>query len=52
MLHVAKFRYGATVPENVHIVYPAQETVKHLAKFGWLPSSDVAAVTKPRREIR
>ena len=26
----------------------AQETVKHLAKFGWLPLSDVAAVTKPR----
>jgi len=27
---------------------PAQETAKHRAKFGWLPLSDVAAVTKPR----
>jgi len=31
---------------------PAQETVKHRAKFGWLPLSDVTAVTKPRRETR
>ena len=31
---------------------PAQETAKHRAKFGWLPLSDVAAVTKPRRETR
>jgi len=31
---------------------PAQETAKHRAKFGWLPLSDVAAVTKPRRESR
>ena len=30
----------------------AQETAKHRAKFGWLPLSDVAAVTKPRRETR
>jgi len=29
---------------------PAQEMAKHPAKFGWLPLSDVAAVTKPRRE--
>jgi len=29
---------------------PAQETAKHHAQFGWLPLSDVAAVTKPRRE--
>jgi len=29
---------------------PAQEMAKHCAKFGWLPLSDVAAVTKPRRE--
>ena len=26
---------------------PVQETAKHHAKFGWLPLSDVAAVTKP-----
>ena len=31
---------------------PAIETAKHSAKFGWLPLTDVAAVTKPRREIR
>ena len=29
-----------------------QETAKHRAKFGWLPLSDVGAVTKPRRETR
>ena len=27
-----------------------QETAIHRAKFGWLPFSDVTAVTKPRRE--
>jgi len=47
MLHLVKFRNGARAPENVHNV-EAQETVKHCAKFGWLPLSDVAAVTKPR----
>ena len=31
---------------------PAQEMAKHHAKFGWLPFSDVAAVTKPREETR
>jgi len=31
---------------------PAQETAKHRAKFGWAPVSDVAAVTKARRETR
>jgi len=31
---------------------PTQETAKHRAKFGWLPLSDVPAVTKPRRETR
>jgi len=30
----------------------AQQTAKHRAKFGWLPLSDGAAVTKPRRETR
>jgi len=29
-----------------------QETAKHRAKFGWPPVSEVAAVTKPRRETR
>jgi len=31
---------------------PAQETAKHRAKFDWPPMSDIAAVTKPRRETR
>ena len=31
---------------------PAEETAKPHAKFGWLPLSDVAAVTKTRRETR
>jgi len=31
---------------------PAQATTKHCAKFGWLPLSDVAAVTKPRCKSR
>ena len=30
----------------------AQEMVKHRAKFGWLPLSDVVAITKPKRETR
>jgi len=29
---------------------PAQATTKHRAKFSWLPLSDIAAVTKPKRE--
>jgi len=43
-------RLGVSVlPESV---CPAQVRVKHCEKFGWLPLSDVAAVTKPRRESR
>jgi len=45
-----KFRYGATALKMYSVA--AKETVKHRAKFGWLPLSDVAAVTKPRRETR
>ena len=30
----------------------AQETAIHRAEFGWSPVSDVAALTKPRPEIR
>ena len=43
-----KFRNGARTLENVCSV-PVQETAKNRAKFGWLPLSDVAAVTLPRR---
>jgi len=52
ILHLAKFRYGVRVPENEYNSVPAQETAKDRAKFGWLPLSDVAAVTPPRRETR
>jgi len=42
---------GQQPPKCIYNV-AAQETAKHRAKFGWLPLSDVAAVTKPRRETR
>jgi len=51
-LHLSEFRQGAKAPENVYIAYQAQEMAKHRAKFGWTAVSDVAAVTKPRRETR
>ena len=44
-----KISSGARAPENVYNV-PAQETAKHRARFGWPPVSDVAVVTKSRRE--
>jgi len=35
ILHLAKFRYGATAAESVYIVYqPMQVRTKHCAKFG------------------
>jgi len=37
-------------PRKCIYTVPAQEMTKHRAKFGFLPFSDVAAVTKPRRE--
>jgi len=39
-------------PLKIYICLPAQVRAKHCEKFGWLPLSDVAAVTKPRRESR
>jgi len=40
-------------PDNVYnYSVPAQETAKHRAKFGWLPFSDVRAVTKPTCQTR
>jgi len=36
--------------KNCIYIVAVQETTKHRAKFGWPPVSDVAAVTKPRRE--
>jgi len=38
-------------PDTVYSV-PTQETAKYRAKFGWFPLSDVAAVTRPKRETR
>jgi len=37
-------------PQKCIYSVAAQETSKHCEKFGWPPVSDVAAVTKPRRE--
>jgi len=42
---------GQGPPKCIYSV-PAQQTAKHCATFGWLPFSDVDAVTKPRRETR
>jgi len=42
---------GKNPRKCIHSV-PAQETAKHRANFGWLPLSDVAAVTKRKRETR
>jgi len=33
-------------------IVPAQETAKHHTEFDWPPVSDIAVVTKPRRETR
>jgi len=49
-LHLAKFRYGATAAQKCICSLAAQVRTKRCAKFGWIPLSDVAAVTKPRRE--
>jgi len=38
---------GQDPPKMYIYSVPAQEMVKHHAKFGWPPVSDVAAVTKP-----
>jgi len=41
---------GKSLQKCIYSV-PAQDMIKDRAKFGWLPLSDVAEVTKPRREI-
>ena len=41
---------GGKRPQKCIYSVPVQEMAKHRAKFGWLPFSDVAAATKPRRE--
>jgi len=40
----------AQQPQKIYI--QSTSPGKHCAKFGWLPLSDVAAVTKPRGESR
>jgi len=52
ILHVAKYRYGQEPQKMYAYSVPVQETAKHRAKFSWPPFSDIAAVTKPRRETR
>jgi len=39
-------------PRKYVYIVPAQQTAKHHAKFDSLPLSDVAAITKPKRETR
>jgi len=46
-----KIPLGVRAPPQMYSV-PAQETAKDRAKFCWPQVSDVAAVTKPRRENR
>jgi len=48
MLHGQTSARGKSPPNSV----PAQETAKRRARFGWPPVTDVAAVTKARRETR
>ena len=39
-------------PPKMYYSVPLQQTAKHHTKFRWLPLSDVAAVTLPRRKTR
>jgi len=41
---------GGNSPRKCIYSVAAQETAKHRAKFGWPPLSNIAAVTKPKRE--
>jgi len=49
ILHVAKFCHGAKAPKMYIKVYQLRRQPKIVQS--WPPVSDVAAVTKPRREI-
>jgi len=49
---VGKIPLEHNSPQQCIYSLPAQETAKYRAKFRWHPVSDVAAVTKPRRESR
>ena len=42
---------GKSLQKCIYSV-PAQEMAKDRARFGWPPVSNIAAVTKPRRETR
>jgi len=51
ILHLAKLPYGQKPPKTyIWCTSPGDD--KHRAKFGWHPSSDVGAVTKPTCETR
>jgi len=47
-----KILSGGKISRKCIYSVPGQETAIHRAKFGWPPVSDVAAVTKARRETR
>ena len=47
-----KILSGAKSPQKCIYSVPAQQTAKHRAKFGSPPVTEVAAVTKARRETR
>jgi len=49
--HLRKFHNSIPCTTPQRLAVPTQETTKDRAKFGWPPVSDVAAVSKPRREI-
>jgi len=49
ILHVAKFCQAARAAENAYVVNQARRR-PNIVQFGWLPLSDVADVTKPKRE--
>jgi len=47
-----KIPSGGKISRKCIYSVPGQDTAIHPAKFGWPPVSDVAAVTKARRETR
>jgi len=49
---LGKIPSGGKSPRKCIYSVAAQETAKHRAQFGWPPVSDVAAVTKPRRQTQ
>jgi len=50
ILHVAKFHHGARAPKNIYVVCQPRKWPNTMQSFVDFPLSDVAAVTKARRE--